>query len=186
MDYIQEHIFEPLVMTMSGYEYTAFGEKNAIPYEWHNNMNYQYPFYNLNITGAGNLRSTVQNMANYLIAFMNQGVFKGVQILSNQSVNLLLSNHVPLTGTSREGFNIEGYGLGWYLFSGNVKGHGGAVPGFCSNMYFKETNEGSFGVILMFNRGSALVDDSALFNYFIPSINTIIFNEAEKRFNQAL
>ena len=58
-----------------------------------------------------------------------------------------------------EGFNYEGYGLGWFLYSENFKGHGGATPGFSSNMYFKKNNEGAFGVILMFNRGSALIYD---------------------------
>jgi CubicO group peptidase (beta-lactamase class C family) len=179
MEYLQEHIFAPLNMTSSGYEYAAFGDRNAIPYEWYHDMNYPYPFYNLNVTGAGNLRSTIEDMAKYLAVFINQGMYNGIQILSTQSVNLMLSNQVPLSGISVEGFIIEGYGLGWYNFAENVRGHGGAIPGFFANMYFKKTNDQSFGVILMFNRGSALVEDSVLINEFIPGINAIILDQAE-------
>ncbi|MFX0032904.1 MAG: serine hydrolase domain-containing protein [Promethearchaeota archaeon] len=186
IDYIQEHICEPLNMTNTGEYYTDFGENNAIPYERHNATNIEYPIYNLNVTGAGNLRSTIGDMANYLITFMNQGKYNENQILSSQSVDLMHYNHIPLSGTSTEGFTINGYGLGWFLFSDNVKGHGGATPGFSTNIYFKETNEGSFGVILMFNRGSALVYDSELINNFLPQINALFFEEAENLFQESL
>ncbi|MFX1498860.1 MAG: serine hydrolase domain-containing protein [Promethearchaeota archaeon] len=186
LDYIKENIFEPLNMTNSGEDYTTFGDKNAIPYEWYTNTNFEYPIYNLNVTGAGNLRSTIGDMANYLISFMNHGLYNENQILSSQSVDTMLNIHIPLTGTSTEGFNVDGYGFGWYIYSDNIRGHGGATPGFSANMYFKETDEGSFGVILFFNRGSALVDDSVLINEFIPQINSLFFEEAENLFQQNL
>lgn len=186
IDYIQENICEPLNMTNTGEYYTDFGENNAIPYERHNGTNMEYPIYNINVTGAGNLRSTIKDMTNYLITFMNDGRFNGNQILSAQSVNLMHYNHIPLSGTSTEGFAINGYGFGWSLFSDNIKGHNGAIPGFSANMYFKETDEGSFGVILMFNRGSAFVSDNELINSFIPQINALFFEEAENLFQESL
>ncbi|MFX1268378.1 MAG: serine hydrolase domain-containing protein [Promethearchaeota archaeon] len=185
IEYIQENIFNPLNMTSSGFEYADFAEKNAIPYEWKDNGNFEYPLYNINVTGAGCLRSTIPDMAKYLISYMNQGEYNGTQLINPESVELIHSNHVSLTGTSVEGFNWEGYGLGWFLYSENFKGHGGATPGFSSNMYFKKDNEGTFGVILMFNRGSALIYDEKLINSFIPSINQLILERAEFLFQQA-
>jgi hypothetical protein len=49
-------------------------------------------------------------------------------------------------------------------------------------MFVKITNKGSFGVILMFNRGSALLYDSLLIYNFIPAINNLLLEEAENMF----
>ena len=185
-EYIQENIFDPLNMTDSGYFYTDFVGKHAIPYEWSNGTNFEYPLYNINVTGAGSIRSNVLDMVKYMSAFMNEGEVNGTQILSPGSVALMHSIQEPLTGTSTEGFTYEGYGLGWFLYEGNFKGHGGATPGFSSNMYLKFTSGGTFGVILMFNRGSALIYDAELLNSFIPAINSLVLEEAERLFNDNL
>jgi len=180
--YIQENIFDPLNMTDSGYFYTDFVGKHAIPYEWRYGANFELPLYNINVTGAGSIRSNVLDMAKYMNAFMNKGEANGTQILSPTSVDLMHSIQHPLTSPTVEGFTLEGYGLGWNIYEGNFKGHGGATPGFSSNMFLKITNEGSFGVILMFNRGSALLYDSLLIYNFIPAINNLLLEEAENLF----
>lgn len=185
MDYVQENIFGPLNMSSSGYYYEDFIAQHAIPYEW-NNSNYEYPLYNLNITGAGAIHSTIPDMTRYLIAQMNNGDYNGTQILSPTSVELMQSNHIPLTGTSTEGFDITGYGYGWFLYEEGYKGHGGATPGFSSNVFFKEVSGSSLGVIVTFNRGSALMLDEALLNNYIPTINGLLLEEAESLFQQAL
>ncbi|MFW9872952.1 MAG: serine hydrolase domain-containing protein [Candidatus Thorarchaeota archaeon] len=186
IDYVQENIFDPLNMSDSGYNYIDFIGKHAIPYEWNNDTNLEFPLYNINVTGAGSIRSTIPDMANYLITFMNQGELNGIQLLDPGSVELLLSNQVSFTGKSIEGFDIEGYGLGWNIFTEDIKGHGGATPGFSSNMIFKKTNEGNFGMIILFNRGSALTYDEELIINFIPTINQLIFKHAENLFQQDL
>ena len=96
------------------------------------------------------------------------------------------SNHLPLTGTSTEGFDFTGCGYGWFLYEEGYKGHGGATPGFSSNIFFKEVSGSSVGVIVTFNRGSALLLDEALLNDYIPAINAILLEEAESLFQQAL
>ena len=116
---------------------------------------------------------------------MNQGEINGTKLLDPETVELMHSNQVLFSGTSVEGFEYEGYGLGWNLFLEDIKGHGGATPGYSSNMVFKKTNEGNFGVIVMFNRSSALIWDEELVNNFIPTINQLLFEHAEKIFQQA-
>jgi CubicO group peptidase (beta-lactamase class C family) len=185
IDYVQENIFDPLNMTDSGYLYTDFIGKHAIPYEWKDGANFEYPLYNINVTGAGSIRSSILDMVKYLTTYMNQGELNGTQLLDPESVELMHSNQVSFGGTSTEGFDYEGYGLGWNLFSEDIMGHGGATPGYSSNMVFKKTNEGNFGMIIMFNRGSALIWDEELVLNFIPRINQLIFEHAEKLFQQA-
>ncbi|MFX1317246.1 MAG: serine hydrolase domain-containing protein, partial [Promethearchaeota archaeon] len=177
-EYFQENIFYPLNMTSSGFNYLDFGEMNAIPHEWRFNSNYEFPLYNMNVSGAGVIRSTIPDMAKYLIAYMNQGEYNGTQLLSPPSVELVHTKQVSLSGTTIEGFEYDGYGLGWNLYKEGFKGHGGATPGFSSNLFFKENKQGTFGVILMFNRGSALIYDGALISSFIPAINALLLEEA--------
>ena len=181
MEYLKENIFNPLNMTSTSFEFDMFTGRNAIPYEWVNNSNFEYPIYNINVTGAGNLRSTIGDMANYLITFINRGNFNGVQILGSEYVKLMQSIQVPLSGKSPEGFYNKGYGLGWQVFKDIIRGHDGATPGFSSNMLFKRSSKGGIGMILLFNRGSALIYDANLLNKFIPKINQLIFNEAYGR-----
>jgi CubicO group peptidase (beta-lactamase class C family) len=185
MDYVQENIFDPLNMSNSGYFYEDFIAHHAIPYEW-NNSNYEYPLYNINVTGAGAIHSTIPDMANYLIAQMNDGAYNGTQILNPASVSLMQSNHIPLTGTTVEGFDLMGYGYGWNLYLGGYKGHGGAVPGYSSNLFFKKESGSTFGVFVTFNRGSALMYDETLLTEYIPVINALLREEAESIFQQAL
>jgi len=185
MDYVQENIFDPLNMNSSGYFYEDFVAQHAIPYEW-NNSNYEYPLYNINVTGAGSIHSTIPDMARYLIAQMNDGSFNGSQILNPASVSLMQSNHWPLSGSTTEGFEMQGYGYGWNIYLDGYKGHGGATPGYSSNTFFKKTDEGTFGVVVMFNRGSALIYDEKLITNYIPTINSLLLEEAESLFQQAL
>jgi len=185
IDYVQENIFDPLNMSRSGYYYEDFINSNAIPYEWNNSL-FELPLYNFNNIGAGAIRSTIPNMARYLTTFMNNGEYKGTQILTPASVGLMHSTHEPLTGTSVEGFDINGYGLGWFLYGGGYRGHGGATPGYYSNMFFKEVLGSTVGVFVAFNRGAALLEDNALIDNHIPAINTILLEEAESLFQQAL
>lgn len=183
--YIQENIFDPLNMSRTGYYYEDFMGSNAIPYEWNNSL-FELPLYNINSTGAGQIRSTIPDMARYLTTFMNYGEYKGTQILTPASVGLMHSIHEPLTGTSVEGFDNAGYGYGWFLYEGGYKGHGGATPGYSSNMFFKNWSGSTFGVFLTFNRGSALIYDEALINNYIPAINKLLLDESKHRFQQAL
>jgi len=185
MDYVQENIFDPLKMSRSSYYYEDFLSSNAIPYEWNNSL-IELPLYNINVTGAGAIRSTIPDMAKYLTTFMNNGEYKGTQILKPESIGLIHSIHEPLAGTSTEGFIIEGYGYGWFLYGGGYKGHGGATPGFSSNMFFKKSSGSTVGVFLTFNRGSALLYDETLLNNYIPEINKILLEESELLFKQAL
>ena len=184
-DYVQENIFDPINMSRSGYYYEDFLSSNAIPYEWNNSL-FELPLYSFNNTGAGAIRSTVPDMARYLTTFMQNGEYNGIQILTPESVGLMHSNHIPLTGTSVEGFNIKGYGYGWFLYRGEYIGHSGATPGYSSNMYFMKTSGSTFGVIVMFNRGSALIYDDALINRYISAINKLLLEEAQSLFQQAL
>jgi CubicO group peptidase (beta-lactamase class C family) len=186
IEYTQENIFNRLNMTKSGFLYSDFVGQHALPYEWNYGGNYEFPLYNINVTGAGSIRSNVPDMMKYMIPFMNQGKLNETQLLLPESVNLMLSVQTPFHGTSMEGFDLLGYGLGWNCYFYGYRGHGGATPGYSANLFIKKTHLGSFGVILMFNRGSALILDTTLLFDFIPTINQLLATRAEILFQKAL
>ena len=185
MDYMQENIFDPLNMSNSGYFYEDFLAQHAIPYEWNNSL-VEYPLYNINVTGAGSIHSTIPDMARYMTAQINNGACNGTQILESTSVSMMQSIQIPLAGTTIEGFDLAGYGFGWNIYLEGYKGHGGATPGFSSNAFFKKDSGSTLGVVIMFNRGSALLYDEVLLTNYIPTINGLLLKEAESLFQQAL
>ena len=173
VEYVQENILDPLNMTNSGYNYIDFTGKNAIPYERIYGSNFAIPFYNLSLNGAGSLRSTVPDLAKYMIAHMNQGEYNGFQLLTPEKIELMHKKHVLIPGSEP-----AGYGLGWFITDG-IQGHDGATPGFLSSMYMKESEQGTFGIIVMFNRGSSLILDIELLTEFYPAILQLLLERAE-------
>lgn len=181
VDYVHEHIHNPLNMTSSGYNYLDFTGKNAIPYERINETNFDIPLYNLSMEGSGSLRSTVPDLAKFMIAHMNQGEYNGFQLLNPESIELMHEKHVSFPGSEK-----AGYGLGWFISEEGLQGHDGAVPGFLASMFINETGQGAYGIIVMFNRGSSFVLDIDLLTSFFPAINILVLEHAENLFQQAL
>jgi len=177
-DYFEENIFIPLNMTSTKYNYTEFDERNAIPYEWIDDTKYQLPLYNLFYSGAGALRSTVPDLAKYLIVHMNQGEYNGVQLLNPESVELMHEKHIPIPGSTVY------YGLGWVIYEDGVQGHDGATFGYLANMYFKESGQGSYGMMVMFNRGSSFVLDIEFLTGFYTKVTQLLLERAEYLFIQ--
>jgi len=68
--------------------------------------------------------------------------------------------------------------VGWFITDG-IQGHDGATPGFLSSMYMKESEQGTFGIIVMFNRGSSLILDIELLTEFYPAILQLLLERAE-------
>jgi CubicO group peptidase (beta-lactamase class C family) len=181
IDYVQENILNPLNMTNSGYNYLDFIGKNAIPYERIYFTNFELPLYNMNMSGAGSLRSTVPDLAKYLIAHMNHGEYNGFKLLNPETIDLMHQKYVSIPDSEP-----AGYGLGWFVYGDEFQGHDGATPGYLSCMYMKEREEGTFGIIAMFNRGTSLTLDNDLIKVFYPSLLQLLLERAESLFEQAL
>jgi hypothetical protein len=58
----------------------------------------------------------------------------------------------------------------------------GATPGYLANMFIKESEQGTFGVIVIFNRGTSFVLDIELLYKFFTKINQILLERAEDLF----
>ena len=176
--YVHDKIFTPLEMENSGFNGSDFAQTHAKPYLRINSVNIQFPdeYYlgNCATFGAA-LRASLPDLANFMIAHMNQGKYEGFQLLSSESIELM---HTKYTSWRYQG-NDWAYGLGWRWSNGG-QGHGGAVPGFLAEFLMDDDPNPSFGIIHMFNRGSSWVHDDELLNEFQPSIRTLLFEEARR------
>jgi CubicO group peptidase (beta-lactamase class C family) len=177
-EYLQQNVLTPLDMQSTGYDYVDFTGRNAIPYEWRDNANFEYPIYNQYDLGGGGLRSTVPDLGNFLIAHMNRGQYYDTLILQPDTVDLMQTSQFSMFGHGFGGFSFAGYGLGWPLYQDQIIGHGGAVPGYLAEIAFKTEGNSKFGIVLLLNRGDSLVEDDYLINLFLPKVINLLFDEA--------
>jgi CubicO group peptidase (beta-lactamase class C family) len=155
-DYIQEHIFKPLDMHHS-YTTKADAQKDGLAVGHRHWFSLPFPVPDWPVPcgslPSGQLVSSAEDMAHYLIAHLNGGRFGGpsgeVQILSSAGIDELLH------GTADNivfGKPLGKYGMGWLEISlGLTKtySHGGNVPDFSAFMALLP--EQKKGVILLLN-----------------------------------
>src|SRR5215510_9146480 len=92
--YIRDNVFTPLEMTSTAFEPRLdMEERLSIPYTVDEKTGSQTPATRLKaaVWPAGLVYGTVLNQANWLIANLNGGVFKGKRIISEQSLEQMLT-----------------------------------------------------------------------------------------------
>jgi CubicO group peptidase (beta-lactamase class C family) len=163
-DYLQENIFAPLRMTSTTATPLDNPERMAVPYERYYGVlvktNLQLPLSQRRRIGGGGLYSTVADLANFLLAHMNQGEFEEHPLLHPDSVALM---HRP-TRSSGGDFLQRGYGYGWGTFEDEpyqlwditlqprgYQGHGGGYYGYGGAMFMVEEEQGAYGYVLLTN-----------------------------------
>jgi CubicO group peptidase (beta-lactamase class C family) len=179
-NYIYDSIFSPMNMNRSawflddldtnnlarGYEYVS-GEFQPWPYLGHP----AYP--------GIMLRSNAMELSNYLIMLLNNGNYKGIQILESESVDSMTSIQNPSWIGS---FGTPGLGLYYREDYGDrvVWGHnGGSVTGYAAQLYLcKDENTG----IVFTTNSNQYVDEivERMFDYagmiIIPEEATDVHN----------
>ena len=179
-DYITENILKPLEMDNTSYEFSYFPEDQiAIPYE---DMEVQ-GYSDLPLSGAnasGKLRSTVPDLAKFLLFHMNQGELNSTKILEASSVDMMHARTNPMSGFDFPGMDFYGIGLGWTLWGDGLQGHSGATPGYFAQMLMQETETGTYGVILMMTYGCSITEcDFEWFDAYFAAIREILLEHAE-------
>jgi CubicO group peptidase (beta-lactamase class C family) len=153
--YIQNHIFAPLEMRHSFTSRTAAAQHGLA-------VGHRYWFsFPIAATGAsdqpfprgsiasGQLISSAEDMANYLIAHLNEGRYGDVHILSPAGIAEL---HRPATDTRMMDLSIGQYAMGWFNEKHGqtrILSHTGIVPDFFA--YMALLPEQKKGVMLLIN-----------------------------------
>ena len=136
------------------------------------------------------MRSTVPDLAQFLIAHMNQGQINGFQLLKPETVELMHKQTVSFP----PGSLMVGYGLGWFHLSNETykhhylhgaQGHGGDNWGFTCQMWFVEKERGAYGIILLTNLNRSFKDDNLHTLATGLKIEDLLLQEASARFTQS-
>jgi CubicO group peptidase (beta-lactamase class C family) len=151
-DYIPNHIFAPLDMSHS-YTSPAMAKQNGLA------VGHQYwfaiPFAAPNVPiphgslPSGQLISSAEDMAHYMIALLNEGRYGNVQILSSAGIAEL---HRGVAEDIAMGISLGQYGMGWFVDeSGQTKlvWHSGTTPDF--GAFLALLPEQKKGVVMLFN-----------------------------------
>jgi CubicO group peptidase (beta-lactamase class C family) len=132
-DYIQQHIFDPLEMSHS-YTSKAVAQQNGLAMGHRYWFGHPFPAPHLSIPPgslpAGELISSAEDMAHYLIANLNGGRYDGAQILSEAGIDEL---HRPAAEINEMGLSLGDYGMGWIsqeIGESRIVSHSGIVPDF--------------------------------------------------------
>ena len=151
--YCKDHIFAPLGMDKTSWRLAGIDRSVlAMPYDKASSGYVPYGHYGEPDYPDGMMRTSVKELASFLIAYMQDGRSNGRQILKATTVRDMLKRQTPLDPAQ---------GLTWVSQSVDgrtVWGHDGADNGAGANMWFDPTKDE--GVILMTN--GIWNDDSAL------------------------
>ena len=190
-EYLRENIFEPLNMTSTGFKFSDLPERQAKPYERIfgvlTKTNVDVPLSDRERIGGGGIRSTAPDLAQFMIAHMNQGEINGYRLLNPETVALM---HSRVIETSVDIF-MAGSGYGWTLrdtepwtFWGRAidmqgaQGHGGTDYGYRCSMWFVKTDKGAYGFVLMTNLSTLAKSDFRWFLTIYTTIEELLLQEA--------
>lgn len=154
-EFCDENIFKPLGMENTSWNLSDLDVDNvALPYYDSENTkgHYECPDY-----PNGMLRSTLDDMAKFLIMFIQNGEYNGTRILEEETAKLMKEVHFE----SKEGGEKSRTGLTWYYLDypqgESYLGHDGAEEGVTTKMFYNVESE--VGVLLFSNMSEAEVSD---------------------------
>lgn len=137
-EYVEQKFFKPIDMQTASY-LQPLSELTTTLYR--SDGKTPYPYWNLLYRSIGSINASANDMANYLLFYLNRGTIHGTQVIPADIFNRM---EVPSsTWAAKEGLRV-GYGLSNYctIHDGFVyHGHDGNIPGGLTAMEYM-FNEG--------------------------------------------
>ena len=132
--YCKDSIFTPLSMNSTSWFLTGMDtNKIAVPFEGHYHCNYGVPDY-----PSSNLRTNKIELSHFLMAYMNNGIYKDYRILDSATIVYMLKDWLGYNVTS-SGLPVT-QGLIWYIYHlpGGYSpwGHAGGALGCMTYMAY--------------------------------------------------
>lgn len=156
----QQRIFAPLGMQSSNFAVSASQKSSdfALPYknakEGAKEEVKEVPFRVIDAVGpAGSINSNVEDMAQYLLMYLNKGKHGETQVLSESNVTQMTTPQMVSPSSLRYpeiGHASYGMGLGINSYRGHkMVSHGGAIDGFTALLSFLPQD--NVGVVVLTN-----------------------------------
>lgn len=165
-DFCDSAIFDPLCMNKTAWFMADFDSNHvARPYQYVAGNYIPYNHYGFADYPDGQLRSNVKDLAHFMVAYLNSGLFNGNSILNSSSINEMWTIH----NAGLDPFQ----GLNWYqeeiFYDGGANsnmlwGHNGGENGVSTDMYLDPAN--NIGICVLTNgEGDALFICDELYDY---------------------
>jgi CubicO group peptidase (beta-lactamase class C family) len=164
---MKESIFTPLNMNNTAWRHTELSEANpkAIQYTLDEDLDpievpeYSYPtFYD------GDLNTSANDLAKFLITIINGGEYQGNRILKQETVDIMLSSQTEV-------FNQrDTQGVFWY-WKGAFVGHGGGDPGTNAIMQYNTTTK--TGIVVLMNGEDGYLGNEEVEGQLLPLMSTL-------------
>ena len=163
---VKEKIFTPLGMNSSNFSVHDLAKMSdaSLGYVvFKDSIIKKTDYYDINAMGpAGSINSNVNEMANWVITWINGGKFNGKEILPSNYVNQAMSSQMvvgaALPDKEVPDAFLSNYGFGWFLSSyrGHYRvEHGGNIDGFSASTSFFPSD--SIGIIVLTNQNGSAV-----------------------------
>lgn len=174
--YCQQHIFKPLQMNSTGFRLRDVDiENTAVPYEFKNGGYFRHPHYGIHVLyPAITLRTSIEDYSHFIIAHMNGGVWNGVRILNQSTVEMMHTAHF----SPRDKYN---YGLGWQITNKVFEKNYGHSGGYVGALDLVTINPKDNTAVLLFSNAldSELHSTRMEWKAF-SAINNALFHKAKR------
>lgn len=158
---IEEHLYKPLEMHSSNFGVKGLinGQNISLGYQVIGNKPFKTEYYELSaMRPAGGINSNANDMANWLLAWVNNGKFQGQEIIPFEYVKEAIEPHavMPKWYLPEEEFKgnfLANYGYGWIItnYQGHYRvEHGGSIDGFRSSVAFFPNEK--IGIVVLTNQ----------------------------------
>ncbi len=164
-DNIKERFFAPLGMTRSNTTIDELVKSTnvAIGYEVKEDKVHKMDYYRIaGMAPAGSINSSANEMSNWVITWINNGKFKGKEILSESYRNEAIGSHAVVNSALPDkevpDAHFANYGNGWFLSSYKSHyrvEHGGNIDGFSASVAFYPSD--SIGIVVLANQNGSAV-----------------------------
>ena len=165
-DNIRERFFAPLGMSRSNLSIEELEKSSnaAVGYELKkDSIISRMDYYRIAAMGpAGSINSSVNELSNWLITWINKGKYNGQEILPEAYVSEAMSSHmVAAAGLPDEELpemHLANYGYGWFIssYNGHYRvEHGGNIDGFSASVAFYPSD--SLGIVVLANQNASVV-----------------------------
>jgi len=154
-DYCQEHIFEPLKMYNTSFYFSDYDkEQLARLYIWIAGFYLKRPYIQPSNHAGGGLKTTISDFTHFLIMHTSGGVYDGVRILSEESVEEMHRAQYP--GYYDDEIFLHGFGWYQHISDGETYGgHGGNFEGARAEMRMRYSDK--VGILYFWNQNSFLL-----------------------------
>jgi CubicO group peptidase (beta-lactamase class C family) len=165
-DNIREKFFMPLGMTRSDVSIPELEKTEDIAVGYgvkKDTIIKKLEYYHIDgMAPAGAINSSVNDMAKWVTAWINNGKYNGMEIIPESFRNQAISSQSvidgALPGKEKPDIYFANYGFGWFL--GSYKGHyrvehGGNIDGFSASTCFFPSD--SLGIVVLSNQDGSAV-----------------------------